>query len=269
MTTQIDLDKLEQLANDAGGKHWIRLFGERTVYDRMEDGCRGMPMVSTGHHPPTADQASKLDFVAAANPAVVLELVRRLRAAAAPIPDGMALAPEYRGYAHLGMGLYVINHSAAGEAPELAISIATDAEKAGRVVGDERDNVPGALVMPEDIAVRMCFANVAGLDALEGQLRKLRAVHFPASVAVPTAVLTDEQILEICMDKAPWFYHNSDDQVMINLARAIEAASSPNATLVEALQYALLHLRGEEHDLDGVERKARAALAAAGVEVKP
>lgn len=86
--------------------------------------------------------------------------------------------PDYRGYAHLGIGAYLLNHSAEGEPAELVISIATEEEMAGRVVGDERDNAPGAQIQHEDMAVRIRFENAHGLDALENQLRHLRAVHF-------------------------------------------------------------------------------------------
>jgi hypothetical protein len=41
----IDLDKLETLAQAATRGPWMRLFGDRTVYDRMKDGCRGIPIV--------------------------------------------------------------------------------------------------------------------------------------------------------------------------------------------------------------------------------
>jgi len=93
--------------------------------------------------------------------------------------EGFVLAPHFRGYAHLGIGAYLINHSAAGNPAELVISIATEEEKAGRVVGDERPNPDGNEIQPEVIAVRLRFENVAGLDALEQQLRHLRAEHFP------------------------------------------------------------------------------------------
>lgn len=98
-------------------------------------------------------------------------------------PEGMILAPHYRGYARLGTGQYLLNNSATGSEAELVISIATDEEKAGRVVGDERDNVPGNLIQPDVMAVRIAFTTVAGLDALENQLRKLRAEHFSAAEA--------------------------------------------------------------------------------------
>jgi hypothetical protein len=94
----------------------------------------------------------------------------------------MVLAPHFRGFAALGTGQYVINHSADLPA-ELIISIATEAEKAGRTVGDERDNPPGGMLQPDVMAIRIEFTTVAGLDALENQLRYLREVHFPESIA--------------------------------------------------------------------------------------
>lgn len=105
----------------------------------------------------------------------VLEWVR---ATLESVPENHVIAPHFRGYALLGIGAYLINHTAAHEPAELCVSIATEEEKAGRVVGDLRDNVPGALIQPEVIAVRIGFDNVAGLDALEQQLRLLREEHF-------------------------------------------------------------------------------------------
>ena len=118
---------------------------------------------------------------------VVAEKLGELRARiwpdAEPLPAKHVIAPHFRGYAHLGIGAYVLNHSAAGEVPELGISIATEEQKAGRAVGDLRDNEPGELVHAKDIAVRLRFANVAGLDALEQQLSFVRSVHFPESAS--------------------------------------------------------------------------------------
>lgn len=107
--------------------------------------------------------------------------------AAAPVSgpsDGYVLAPHYRGYANLGAGQYILNHSAAGNPAEFVISIATEDEKAGRVVGDEMPNAPDAAIQPEVMAVRIGFANVAGLDAMEARLRHLRAEHFPSAAPV-------------------------------------------------------------------------------------
>ena len=80
MTINInELRRLAQAASHPTTKgRWIRLFGERTVYDRMEDGCRGIPVVSTDKHPPSSFEAACLDFIAAANPAAVIELLDRL-----------------------------------------------------------------------------------------------------------------------------------------------------------------------------------------------
>lgn len=97
------------------------------------------------------------------------------------LPDGFVMAPHYRGYAELGMGQYVLNHSRSDQPAEFVISVASDEEKAGRTVGDERENPDGKLLQPDAMAVRIAFANVAGLDAMEQQLRKLRAEHFPAA----------------------------------------------------------------------------------------
>lgn len=155
-------------------------------------------------------------FIAAANPATIIALLQELdgaRFAAAQhlntvecqakclaghecvgaaqaqqsVPAGMVLAPHYRGYANLGTGQYLMNHSAAGNPAEFVISVATEAEKAGRVVGDEMPNAPGNTIQPEVMAVRIGFANVAGLDAMEARLRHLRAEHFAATPAQPIA----------------------------------------------------------------------------------
>ena len=77
-----ELRRLAQAAMHPVTKgRWMRLFGERTVYDRMEDGCRGIPVVSTPVSPPHPFEAACLDFIAAANPAVVIEILDRLEAA--------------------------------------------------------------------------------------------------------------------------------------------------------------------------------------------
>lgn len=75
----VDLDKLEAQANSATKGPWMRLFGERTVYDRMEDGCRGNAIVRADVAFGKAD-AANLDFIAAANPATILKLIAQARA---------------------------------------------------------------------------------------------------------------------------------------------------------------------------------------------
>lgn len=101
-----------------------------------------------------------------------------------PVGVGFVIAPHYRGYAHLGTGRYRLFHSCAGDAAELSIVPATPEEIAGRKVGDLRDDGP-EVIDAESMAVRIRFENVAGLDALEQQLRLLREVHFPSPFAAP------------------------------------------------------------------------------------
>lgn len=84
-------------------------------------------------------------------------------------------APDYRGYAHLGTGQHILSNCG----NELVISLATDSEKFGRTVGDTWEDTPGHMSQPEDTCVRIRFENVAGLDALEKQLRYLREECFP------------------------------------------------------------------------------------------
>ena len=74
-----DLAKLRELAQKATPGPWMRLFGERTVYDRMEDGCRGNAIVRADLGFSETD-AENLDFIAAANPATILALLDTARA---------------------------------------------------------------------------------------------------------------------------------------------------------------------------------------------
>ena len=104
--------------------------------------------------------------------------------------------PEYRGYANLGTGQYLLNISEKGDPPELIISIASEQEKSGRTVGDLRDNAPGAIVQPEEMAVRLRFQNVAGLDALEQHLKFLRDEHF-TTIKLEAAGALEAQAAEI------------------------------------------------------------------------
>lgn len=95
----------------------------------------------------------------------------------ASVPDGYVIAPHFRGFADLGLGRYRMFHSRAGVEAELCIVPATPEEAAGRVVGDLRYDGPDE-IPAELMAVRLRFENVAGLDALEQQLRLLRETHF-------------------------------------------------------------------------------------------
>lgn len=112
------------------------------------------------------------------------ELADELATLIAELGQEVGAVPSFRGYANLGVGAYLLEHSAEGEDAELCIVPATEAEKAGRTVGDlrhfEGEREP---ISAERMAVRIRFDNVAGLDALEQQLRLLREVHFPTSPA--------------------------------------------------------------------------------------
>lgn len=114
----------------------------------------------------------------------------------APAPAGWVMVPDYRGYAALGTGQYLLDISGDANPAELIIHIATGEEKDGRTVGDLRDKSnPGEMIQPEKMAVRLAFFTVAGLDALEQQLRILRETHFAAAPAAPAVQpLSDEQI---------------------------------------------------------------------------
>ncbi|MFZ3286589.1 MAG: hypothetical protein WA191_07035 [Telluria sp.] len=138
------------------------------------------------------------------------ELVAAAEGAPVGAPEGHALAPHYRGYAHLGTGQYVMNHSAESPA-EFIISVATEAEKAGRVVGDERDNAPCEMLHPEAMCVRIRFENVAGLDAMEKQLKYLRAAHFSESAA--TALTQMQAVAGDVKDAAIALWNETGDRL--------------------------------------------------------
>ena len=93
----IDINELRRLAQEAMHPltkgRWMRLFGERIVYDRMEDGCRGIPVVSTPFSPPHPFEAACLDFIAAANPATISELLDRLEAAESALSN-LGVTPD-------------------------------------------------------------------------------------------------------------------------------------------------------------------------------
>ena len=96
----------------------------------------------------------------------------------AAIPEGCVIAPHYRGYAVLGSGQYLLLINDAPKHAELVISIATEDEKEGRVIGDFCD-APSRAIQPDEMCVRLRFSSVEGLNALEKQLHLLRKEHFP------------------------------------------------------------------------------------------
>lgn len=65
---------LRKLAEEATPGPWMRLFGERTVYDRMEDGCRGNAIVRADLGYSIQDTLN-IDYIAAANPSTILQLL--------------------------------------------------------------------------------------------------------------------------------------------------------------------------------------------------
>ena len=97
MTDQPKIDGWKALAEaaekarDLSADHqtpgvWMHLFGDRFVYTRLEDGCRGRRVVGVDCVSSPADNVA-LDFVAKANPTSILALIaemERLREALKP-----------------------------------------------------------------------------------------------------------------------------------------------------------------------------------------
>ena len=121
--------------------------------------------------------------------------------AAAPQPEQVESepVPDFRGYAALGTGQYLLNACPATEVlpAELVISIATEEEKAGRVIGDLKVVEPGTEIDPSSMAVRLAFFSVSGLDALEQQLRILREESFPNTTPQPDRTAELESALNV------------------------------------------------------------------------
>lgn len=183
---------------------------------------------------------------------VDVEYVRADLAAPAA-SEGYVIAPNFRGYALLGIGQYLLNHTAPDEPAELILSIATEAEKVGRVVGDTRDNVPGAMIQPEVIAVRIGFENVAGLDALEQQLRFLREEHFPgtAQLAAPAApVQSIAEKLDGLAADAEASRTAATDQTLERIHLHMREAYQHAATLARAAQLGAPAAPAHDHEAD-------------------
>jgi hypothetical protein len=102
----------------------------------------------------------------------------------AKLPEGYVIAPAWKGYALLGTGNYVIQHSAEFDpelGAELFITLATDEDReGGRQIGESRaTRNPNQPVYPEDMVLRIGFLSERALFALEDQLRTIRELHFP------------------------------------------------------------------------------------------
>jgi hypothetical protein len=104
------------------------------------------------------------------------------------VPEGYALVPNWHGYALLGTGNYLLHYAPPPIDPELgaefAITLASDEDRSGnRQIGELRDSTRKEPYQPEEIAIRIGFLTPQALDALEEQLRMLRADYWPETVA--------------------------------------------------------------------------------------
>jgi hypothetical protein len=89
--------------------------------------------------------------------------------------NGEATVPHFRGYALMGAGAYLLQMCDGDErGPELVIYPATEDEKIGRGVGDLGTEIKTEAIPIERIAIRLQFASLEGLGALEQQLAFIR-----------------------------------------------------------------------------------------------
>lgn len=75
----MNTEELKKLAMAATPGPWMYLLGDRFVYDRLNDGCRGNPIVGVDYA--WAGNRNNLNYVAAANPAAIIALIERHDAA--------------------------------------------------------------------------------------------------------------------------------------------------------------------------------------------
>lgn len=114
---------------------------------------------------------------------------------------------QCRGYALLGSGNYLLNHSDDFHPElgvELIITLATEQDKeGGRQIGETRDN-PRHLepIRAEDMIIRIGFINESGLVALENQLAAIRKQFFEAQPAVVQQLIA---ALECCDRNSLYF----------------------------------------------------------------
>lgn len=107
------------------------------------------------------------------------ELAKDVREAIAKELERLWASEDKRGYALMGSGNYMLDCAkGANGYPALIVSLATEEQKKGRVVGDTRKNEPGRMIQPEDMVVYLEFKSLAGLAALEQQLSFLREEQF-------------------------------------------------------------------------------------------
>lgn len=107
------------------------------------------------------------------------ELTKDIREAIAKELERLWASEDKRGYALMGSGNYMLDCAKGAKGyPALIVSLATEEQKKGRVVGDTRKNEPGRMIQPEDMVVYLEFKSLAGLAALEQQLSFLREEQF-------------------------------------------------------------------------------------------
>lgn len=97
-------EELKRLAEAATPGPWMYLLGDRFVYDRMNDGCRGNSIVGVDHA--WAGNRNDLNYVAAANPAAVLELIAEIERVSKQrdelleaLKDAREMVSDWAGYA--------------------------------------------------------------------------------------------------------------------------------------------------------------------------
>lgn len=73
---------LRQLIEKATPGSWVHLNGERIVFTRLNDGCRGLPVVTAEYEYLPHAQAN-LSLIARCNPATMLAVLEHLEAYAA------------------------------------------------------------------------------------------------------------------------------------------------------------------------------------------
>lgn len=106
------------------------------------------------------------------------------------VPEGYRIVPDWKGYALLGSGQYLINHAANYDpelGAELIITLATEKDReGGRKIGESRPNAEDSPpVQPEEMVIRIGFLNGDALFALEDQLADVRKVLEAAGKAAP------------------------------------------------------------------------------------
>lgn len=130
-----------------------------------------------------------------------VNVLKNTRSQATPAQPVQPAGAQFRGYALLGSGKYMLNHSDDFHpelGAELIITLATEKDKEGnRQIGETRDNPDHRQpIQPEDMVVRIGFLNERGLFALENQLAEIRKQFFaddksPDSAHQPAEVVRE------------------------------------------------------------------------------